>query len=146
VLPNRDLVSEGWTRSSWPGHAVDVTTAVRFEIFPTDLDATVDFWVRVLGFDLVTDHRAEGEDYVAMRRGHARIGAFRRDDGQDEWRRPPTGVEIVLEVDDVAGELARIRAARWPVAEDLALRAWGLWDFRVLDPSGHYVRITHRPG
>ncbi len=123
-----------------------MTTTVRFEIFPSDLDATVDFWVRVLRFDLVTDRRAQGEDYVALRRGHAMVGALRRGDGQDAWRRPPTGVEIVLEVDDVADELARVRATQWPVADALALRPWGLWDFRLLDPSGYYVRVTHRPG
>jgi hypothetical protein len=33
---------------------------------------------------------------------------------------------------------------RWPLAEVLADRPWGLRDFRLLDPSGYYWRITSR--
>jgi uncharacterized glyoxalase superfamily protein PhnB len=50
----------------------------------------------------------------------------------------------VLEVDDLDEEYARVTAARWPLAEDLADRPWGLRDFRLLDPSGYYWRITGR--
>lgn len=54
-----------------------MVTALRVEIFPTDLDATVDFYARVLGFDLVTDHRAT-RACLAMERGDVRIGAAAR--------------------------------------------------------------------
>ena len=59
-------------------------------------------------------------------------------------RRPPTGVEIVLEVVDVEAERDRVRRAGWPITEDIASRPWGLRDFRLLDPSGYYVRLTGR--
>jgi uncharacterized glyoxalase superfamily protein PhnB len=52
-------------------------------------------------------------------------------------------VELVLEVDDLEAEHQRVRAA-WPLEEDLQERPWGLRDFRVLDPSGYYLRITNR--
>jgi catechol 2,3-dioxygenase-like lactoylglutathione lyase family enzyme len=55
-----------------------MAAALRCEIFPADLDATVAFYVSVLGF------------------------------------------------------------------EDLAGRPWGLRDFRLLDPSGYYWRVTGR--
>ena len=55
-----------------------------------------------------------------------------------------TGVELVLEVDDLDEEHARVTAAGWPLAEDLADRPWGLRDFRLLDPSGYYWRVTSR--
>jgi lactoylglutathione lyase len=58
--------------------------------------------------------------------------------------RPVTGVELVLEVDDLGQEHARVTSAGWPLAEELADRPWGLRDFRLLDPSGYYWRITGR--
>ena len=29
-------------------------------------------------------------------------------------------------------------------SEDIVRRPWGLQDFRVIDPDGYYLRITHR--
>ena len=118
---------------------------LRFEIFPSDLDATADFYTRVLRFDITNDRRAEAEPYIAFRRDDVRVGAL-RDMGEPPGsdRRPPVGVELVLEVDDVDAELARVRALDWPIAEDLVERPWGLKDFRILDPSGYYLRVTTR--
>ena len=119
--------------------------SLRFEIFPADLDSTVDFYTRVLGFSLVTDRRDEREPYVALARDAVRVGAAARPDtGLRDERRPPTGVELVLEVDDLAAELDRVRAAAWPLVEDVTRRPWGLSDFRLLDPAGYYLRITGR--
>ena len=74
-----------------------------------------------------------------------RIGAAARPgEGNPALRRPPTGVEIVLEVDYLHAERDRIRHAGWPIEEDIVRRPWGLQDFRVIDPDGHYLRITHR--
>jgi lactoylglutathione lyase len=33
-------------------------------------------------------------------------------------------------------------ASGWPLEEPLQDRPWGLTDSRVLDPGGHYLRIT----
>lgn len=118
---------------------------LRFEIFPADLDVTVDFYQRVLGFQLTDDRRAE--DYVSLRRGEVRVGAVRSaPPGDRALRRPPTGLELVLEVDDVDAERDRVVAAGWPVDADLGDREWGLRDFRILDPDGYYLRITNRAG
>jgi uncharacterized glyoxalase superfamily protein PhnB len=57
-------------------------------------------------------------------------------------RRPPVGVELVVEVEDLDDALARVQAAEWPIDEELTTRPWGLRDFRLLDPSGYYWRIT----
>jgi lactoylglutathione lyase len=117
---------------------------LRFEIFPADLDATVDFYQRVLGFQL-TDDRRDQDDYVALRRGAVRVGAVREAvPDEPAARRPPTGVELVLEVDDVAAERHRVVAAGWPLDDDLRDQSWGLRDFRILDPDGYYLRITNR--
>jgi lactoylglutathione lyase len=118
---------------------------LRFEIFPADLDATVDFYTRVLGFSVTKDERTDPEAYVALRRGAVKVGALRREiAGAPAERRPPTGVEMVLEVDDVTAERDRVLAAGWPLEEDLRDRPWGMTDFRILDPAGYYLRITNR--
>lgn len=119
--------------------------SVRFEVFPVDLDAAVDFYVRVLGFRLAVDQRGGPAPYVAFERDGVRVGAARRDQGVRAWRRPPTGVEIVLEVDDVAAELAAVVASGWSIEEALVRRPWGLDDFRIVDPDGYYLRLTNRP-
>ena len=116
---------------------------MRCEIFPADLDATVQFYVEVLGFCLVRDERRAQSAYVALERGQVRVGAAARPEvGDREMRRPPLGVELVLEVDDLDAERRRAAAANWPVTEDVMVRPWGLRDFRLLDPSGYYWRIT----
>jgi catechol 2,3-dioxygenase-like lactoylglutathione lyase family enzyme len=119
---------------------------LRFEIFPADLDATVDFYQRVLGFQL-TDDRRDQDDYVALRRGAVGVGAV-LDPVPDARaaRRPPAGLELVLEVDDVETERDRVLAAGWPLDDDLRDQSWGLRDFRILDPDGYYLRITNRAG
>ena len=118
---------------------------LRFEIFPDDLDVIADFYQRVLGFSLITDQRHASAAYVSLQRGTVRVGAARREIPDPRAaRRPPAGVELVLEVDDVAGERDHVLAAGWPLEEDLQERPWGLTDFRILDPAGYYLRITGR--
>ena len=120
---------------------------LRFEIFPDDLDAIVDFYTRVLLFRLIADQRGEPSPYVSLQRDDVRIGAARRAIPDARAARlPPAGVELVLEVDDVTAERDLVIAAGWPLAEDLQDRPWGLKDFRILDPAGYYLRITDRAG
>ena len=115
---------------------------LRCEIFPADLDKTVDFYTDVLRFDVERDERGAVSPYVALRRGNVRLGAAARPAPPSILeRRPPTGVELVLEVDDVVAEHEHVRA-RWSLDAPLTLAPWGLWDFRLLDPSGYYWRIT----
>jgi uncharacterized glyoxalase superfamily protein PhnB len=58
--------------------------------------------------------------------------------------RPPLGVELVLEVDDLHADHDRVTSAGWALVEDLTVRPWGLSDFRLLDPAGYYWRLTTR--
>ena len=120
--------------------------ALRCELFPDDLDAAVAFYVGVLRFRVVRDERAADAPYVALQRGDVRVGLAARAAPEDAApRRPPTGVELVLEVDDLAADHAHVVAAGWPLAEDPTDRPWGLRDFRLLDPHGYYWRITTSP-
>ena len=126
-------------------HHPVVEMTLRFEIFPDDLDATVDFYMRVLGFRLTADRRDQRDQYVSLQRGGVHVGAARSVVLDVRAARlPPAGVELVLEVDDVVAERDRVTAAGWPLAEDLQDRPWGMKDFRILDPAGYYLRITDR--
>jgi lactoylglutathione lyase len=118
---------------------------LRVEVFPADLDRFVDFYVRVLRFELAEDRRAESSPYVEVRRGTVRVGAVRAWKPVDGTARAvPCGVELVLEVDDLAAERDAISAAGWPLASDITGQPWGLDDFRIFDPDGHCLRITTR--
>ena len=118
---------------------------LRVEVFPEDLDRFVDFYVRVLRFELTADRRNDADPYVAVKRGSIRIGALRAWTAVDRSQRaPPTGAEFVIEVDDLAAERDAIMAAGYPLDADITTRPWGLTDFRLFDPDGHYIRFTSK--
>jgi lactoylglutathione lyase len=120
-----------------------VPEALRCELFPDDLDASVAFYVDVLSFRVIRDERSAPAPYVALRRGDVRVGlAARPAPEHPTLRRPPTGVELVLEVDDLDAAHAHVLNSGWPLVEDLTDRPWGLRDFRLVDPHGYYWRIT----
>ena len=125
----------------------------RIELFVEDLDRSIRFYKRALGFEL---GRRE-PDYASLRRGDAELGlgpiaklpahatgpGFTQDRLADSDRRG-AGVEIVLEVEDVDAAFEAVRGAGWAVAEPLRARPWGLRDFRLPDPDGYYLRVTTR--
>lgn len=122
------------------------------ELFVDDLDASVAFYTAVLGFRVV---RRE-HDYVSLRHGAVVLGlgpvaklpqdavapAFSR---QRLREGKGAGVEIVLELDDLAQLSAAHEScqAHGVVIDALRPRPWGLQDFRLADPDGYYLRLTH---
>ncbi|MFG7945001.1 VOC family protein [Streptomyces cacaoi] len=114
---------------------------VSYEVFHKDVAELVRFYVAVLGFE--GPEIPGASDYVVVTRGEVRVGCCRHGDADDTPRKPPAGSEIVLRVDDVEAEHARVVAAGWPLADPLMTRPWGMTDFRVFDPSGQYLRITN---
>jgi lactoylglutathione lyase len=131
-----------------------MTLRLRLELFVDDLDRSVAFYTGLLGFDL--DRRDAG--YASLRRGDVVLGlgpvAKLPEAGGPGFSQrrlaagKGAGVEIVLELDDepaVAALHDRCRAGG-VVVEPLRDRPWGLRDFRLLDPDGYYLRITHRAG
>ena len=114
---------------------------LRLELFVEDMGESVSFYQRVLGFEVVREERG---DYASLRSGKIMLGigpiAKLPDTGGYFTRsiasqRRGLGVEIVMEVDDDSGH---------PVFEPLQQRPWGLWDFRMVDPDGYYLRVTSR--
>jgi lactoylglutathione lyase len=111
------------------------------------MDRAIGFYRDVLGF--VQLRRDDG--YASIRRGEVLLGIgpiARLPDVGGYFTRPRLarnrglGVEIVLEVEDVAAEYARVVAVGWPIIDHLQERPWGLNDFRLTDPDGYYLRIT----
>lgn len=128
----------------------DDAMGLRLELFVEDLDRAIAFYGEVLGFTLL--RREEG--YASVRRGGVTLGLgpiAKLPDVGGYFTRPRLakgkglGVEIVLEVEDLEAELARVEAAGWPLVEGLRERPWGLADFRIADPDGYYLRITTIP-
>jgi catechol 2,3-dioxygenase-like lactoylglutathione lyase family enzyme len=122
---------------------------MRLELFVTHLPTSLDFYSRVLGFRVV---HSSPDGYTSLVNGNVRLGlnartVLERDQHPirfEAGEQPGKGVELVLEVEDVAAVYAYAQAQNWPISSDLRLQAWGLTDFRVLDPDGYYWRITSR--
>jgi len=127
----------------WHYSSMADSVRLRVELFPADLEAFVDFYTRVLRFQVVEDRRNGDVPYVAVRRGECRIGAVAAWEAVDRRGRAlPTGTEIVLEVDNLVEEETAVRSAGWSIDEPITNRPWGLQDFRLFDPDGYYIRIT----
>ena len=125
---------------------------LRMELFVDDLDVSVAFYLDVLGFEV--DRRESG--YASLRRGEVVLGLgpvakLPESSGpgftQERLRSGRgAGVEIVLETGrtELTELYARCRT-EGVVVEPMQKRPWGLDDFRIVDPDGYYLRLTHTP-
>jgi [ribosomal protein S5]-alanine N-acetyltransferase len=128
--------------------ASDVDGRLRVELFVADVARSATFYRDVLGFEV--DHGAPGQrNHVAVRRGAAVVGLQQAAELPTDdplavaGDRPPgPGVELVVEVEDVAAAHLHAVASGAELAGRLERRPGGLVDFRVLDPDGHRVRVT----
>ena len=104
---------------------MDREAVLRLGLFAEDLAASIDFYTQVLAFEVV---RHEPDDYASLSWGNAVFGigpvAKLPEDGgyfeQDisSYRRG-SGVEIVLEVEDVDEWHTRVGASGHPILESL---------------------------
>lgn len=117
------------------------------ELFVESPEKSIDFYRRVLGFEV---QGSASTEYTMLENGDAVVAINSRSvlsidhplriaSGQ----RAGLGVEIVLKVADVEDAYRAAKESGWPVS-DLALQPWGLRDFRLVDPDGYYVRVTGR--
>lgn len=130
--------------------------SLRLELFTTNLPRSLHLYIDTLHFRV----RTRKDNYVFMQRDEiflavlgvppfassstcASASASASSSGEEtqadkeSYRRPPRGVEIVLEVDDLEAERDRVVEMGWVLDEDITWRPWGLWDFRIVDPDGY---------
>jgi lactoylglutathione lyase len=128
-----------------------MAASLRVELFVSDLPRSVDFYRSILGFEIERHQK----DYASVRDGGVVLGLvpvtnLPESDGPGFTQAKlagyrGAGVEIVLEVDDLSATAARVAAAGYPMSEPQQRRPWGLTDFRLFDPDGYYLRVTHHP-
>jgi predicted enzyme related to lactoylglutathione lyase len=122
---------------------------IRFELFVSDRDRSVDFYTSVLGFEV----QRLDEAHALLTCGQVTLGLGRQADLPETGDGPGftqqrlerdhgAGVEIVLETPDLDVLYERVRRSGYPLAAPMQDRPWGLRDFRVTDPDGYYLRIT----
>ena len=116
--------------------------SLRIEIFPSDMQRCLDFYVGVLGFQI----RKRQGTYAFFARGSIYIGAVEVPSSdtrveKEAYRRPTKGIELVLEVDDLRGERDKILSHGLDLETDIQEQEWGLEDFRLVDPDG-YCKYT----
>ncbi|MFT0713415.1 VOC family protein [Flagellimonas lutimaris] len=128
----------------------DDFTTLRLELFTSDMKKSVDFYTGILGFTM------EGEQinysYQPVKRGNVIFGIGPLSKLSDDHHFNPNlnniqkgyGVEIVLEVDNVAEVYEKVKSSGYPVDVPLTTQSWGLTDFRVVDPDGYYLRVTSK--
>lgn len=108
---------------------------LRIELFPTSLNKAVDFYTRILNFALLRYEPAETPDrgYAHLRRDAIQLGlstksaedyptAARDPLERAQLRSWPTGVELVIEVDDLQLERDRIVQQGWSLEADVTLQ------------------------
>jgi lactoylglutathione lyase len=149
----RDGTAHRRTAASLGGRdASDVDGRLRVELFVADVARSVTFYRDVLGFAMDQPGGApDGRTHVQIRRGAAVVGLGAA------AKLPPDhplalfddhpagrGVELVVEVADVAAAHEHAVASGAELASALERRPWGLVDFRLIDPDGYHVRVTSR--
>jgi lactoylglutathione lyase len=128
-----------------------IPIGLRFELFVEDVERSLAFYAATLGLQPAAGYDPRG--YVPVSAGQVRIGLQRRTALPAGHHFRPShftgprgvGVEIVVEVDDVAAAFTRARDTavnHGGQIEPLAARSWGQTDFRLIDPDGYYVRVT----
>jgi lactoylglutathione lyase len=142
--------SAHWTQADRTGRPLPLGTRLRLELFVEDMETSLGFYTRVLGFEVVRDQPG---NYASLRNGEVVLGLgpisklpeeggyFTREIGS---LRRGLGVEIVLEVDGVDEWHRRVVASGHPVFEVPQERPWGSRDFRIVDPDGYYLRLTSK--
>jgi lactoylglutathione lyase len=112
-------------------------------LFVRDLERSVAFYRDVIGLPF----RLQGDGYVEFATQGAKFGLYDRNrleelTGQDPEPPDRPGGEVVLLVEDVDAEAARLGAAGAAILSGPVDRAWGHRTVHVLDPDGFVVELA----
>ena len=130
----------------------DGTARIVPEFIVYDIEESRKFWMELLKFGVVFDRptfsylrRETVEIMLTIRNGHRETGSMERPLGQ--------GVNFQMFVGDVDEIAKDLKAAGWPLYEDLHT-VWyrsgpverGYRQFLVQDPDGYLIRFAHKIG
>ncbi|MFD9794145.1 VOC family protein [Streptomyces sp. NPDC059070] len=118
-------------------------TASAVSLNVEDVAASSAFLIEHFGFheDMAADGFASltrddiGMNVIFLRRGLATLPADQRDEHA-------TGLILAFTVDDLEGELARLRAEGVAITMPLTDEEWGERAFQVRDPNGVIVQLV----
>jgi catechol 2,3-dioxygenase-like lactoylglutathione lyase family enzyme len=122
----------------------------RFMLHPRDFDRSVAFYRDVLGLHPMREFGKGASRGIVFFLGG---GYLELTDRQIDP--PASSTELWLQVRDVRDTERQLRAARVPILESAAEKAWGLIELRAADPDGlvlifvevppdHPLRLDHR--
>ncbi|MGZ2484095.1 lactoylglutathione lyase [Rhizobium pisi] len=139
--------SEGIPEGIHSAQKKEAPVQLSLELFVETPEKSLDFYRRVLGFEV---QGSASTEYTMLSNGDAVIAINSRSTLSSDHpiraetrQRVGLGVEIVLKVADVEDVYRTARDSGWPLS-DLALQPWGQHDFRLVDPDGYYIRVTSR--
>lgn len=105
----------------------------------TDLAEALDYYERVLGFQ-VGWKWGEPPHLASVCRDRVELNLSQSDEGK------PGGSKVYFQMAGVDAYYSRITVAGTKVAVPLADRAYGMRDFRIVDPSGNELSIGEATG
>lgn len=120
-----------------------MVTQSKIEIFTCRVEKTTNFYEE-LGFYRIISKK---DKYKTLRRDEFLLSIspipwylplflFRL------FKLPPFGIEIVLYFQDIKLIRTRLLNSGYKPGK-IKLQKWGVEDFRIIDPAGHYVRISN---
>lgn len=128
----------------------DMQNNLQLELHVPDFKLAEDFYGK-LGFKVVWKRqKGDAGDYLVMNRKGTIINFW--PGNESVWQQPyfkdfprdtkrGYGVEIVLSVENVKEYYDKVKTFA-KIVEPLKKKPWGLYDFRLEDPFGFYLRIS----
>jgi len=113
-------------------------TAIIPQLRTTDLEASIDFYVNRMGFELAFRYE---DFYAGIRSGACQFHLKHVDepDPSIAFVRAGDHIHLYVETNTVAADQARLRAAGAKIVKPLATTPWGTQEFYVADDQGHVL-------
>lgn len=111
-----------------------------------DVDRSLDFYTRVLGFVIDEEWVHDGERIGALlRAGTCELGIGRDDWKLGEKRKKGQGVRLYLETaQDIDALAERVRAAGGRILDGPTRHDWGAYAIALDDPDGFHLTLYRR--
>ena len=98
-----------------------------------DLDGSIDFWKRVMAFDVAWIAGGEPPNIASFCRDQIHLMV--------RVEKKPLPCDIYIELDDIDPYFERVKSAGAKVVYGVADREYGMRDGRVQDPDGNQISL-----